>query len=246
MKGVYFKHHSLNKIMEKVLIIEDDRDIANLMAIHLADLGFGIDKASDGKEGLLKALNSGYRIILLDIRLPGLDGVEICKKLRQEKNHTPIIMVTSKAEEIDKIIGLEIGADDYITKPFSIRELIARVKALLRRSEINPTAGEENGISEIRTDGLFINKPMRIVEIYGRRVELSPKEFDLLVLFSSNPGRTYTRSQLLDMVWGYQFEGYEHTVNSHINRLRTKIEKNADNPEFILTTWGVGYKFREE
>jgi two-component system, OmpR family, alkaline phosphatase synthesis response regulator PhoP len=232
--------------MEKVLIIEDDRDIANLMAIHITDLGFSIDKVSDGKEGLLKALNTTYRIILLDVRLPGLDGVEICKKLRQEKNSTPIIMVTSKAEEIDKIIGLEIGADDYITKPFSIRELIARIKALLRRAELNARRDDEDTIGEIRSDGLYINRPMRIVEIHGKRVELSPKEFDLLFLFSSNPGRTYTRSQLLDMVWGYQFEGYEHTVNSHINRLRTKIEKNADHPEFILTTWGVGYKFREE
>jgi len=199
--------------MDKVLIVEDDRDIAKLMAIHLSDLGFIIESTSDGKEGLLKALNNSYRIILLDIRLPGLDGMEVCKKLRQEKNSTPIIMVTSKAEEIDKIIGLEIGADDYITKPFSIRELLARVKALLRRADTTEYLKEISGNEEVRVDGLYINKSMRIVEVYGKRIELSPKEFDLLVLFSTNPGRTYTRSQLLDMVWGYQFEGYEHTVN---------------------------------
>lgn len=231
--------------MEKALIIEDDKDISDLVAIHLIDLEFEVDKAFDGKEGLLKALNNSYSIILLDIRLPGLDGIEICKKIRLEKIQTPILMVTSKSEEIDKIIGLEIGADDYLTKPFSIRELIARVKALLRRSSLTQNSGSDDLIKEIKFDNLYINATMRIVEVYGKRIELSPKEFDLLVLFASNPGRTYTRSQLLNLVWGYQFEGYEHTVNSHINRLRSKIERNLNEPEFILTTWGVGYKFRE-
>jgi len=231
--------------MEKALIIEDDKDIADLIAIHLADLGFDSDIASDGKEGLLKALNNPYGIILLDIRLPGLDGMEICKKIRLEKINTPVLMVTSKSEEIDKIIGLEIGADDYITKPFSIRELIARVKAILRRAEFTRQITSDDVKDEIKTMDLYINVTLRNVEVHGKRIELSPKEFDLLVLFASNPGRTYTRTQLLDMVWGYQFEGYEHTVNSHINRLRTKIERNLNEPEFILTTWGVGYKFRE-
>ena len=231
--------------MEKVLIIEDDKDIADLIAIHIADLGFEIDKAFDGKEGLLKALNNVYKMILLDIRLPGLDGVEICKRIRQEKNHTPILMVTSKSEEVDKIIGLEVGADDYITKPFSIRELIARVKAILRRAELTQQVKTSDVNQEIKCEGLYINVTLRNVEVYGKRIELSPKEFDLLILFASNPGRTYTRTQLLDQVWGYQFEGYEHTVNSHINRLRTKIEQNLNEPEFLLTTWGVGYRFRQ-
>lgn len=232
--------------MEKALIIEDDRDIADLMAIHLADLNLKVDKSYDGREGLLKALNDSYGIILLDIRLPGLDGIELCKKIRLAKIQTPILMVTSKSEEIDKIIGLEMGADDYITKPFSIRELIARVKAILRRSEFSRQDKSGDAIREISFEGLYINITLRIVEVYGKRIELSPKEFDLLILFASNPGRTYTRTQLLDQVWGYQFEGYEHTVNSHINRLRSKIERNLNQPEFILTTWGVGYKFREE
>jgi len=231
--------------MEKVLIIEDDKDIADLIAIHIADLGFEIDKAFDGKEGLLKALNNVYKMILLDIRLPGLDGVEICKRIRQEKNHTPILMVTAKSEEIDKIIGLEVGADDYITKPFSIRELIARVKAILRRAELTQQVKTSDVNQEIKCEGLYINVTLRNVEVYGKRIELSPKEFDLLILFASNPGRTYTRTQLLDQVWGYQFEGYEHTVNSHINRLRTKIEQNLNEPQFLLTTWGVGYRFRQ-
>ena len=232
--------------MDKALIIEDDQDISNLISIHLTDMEFEVDKAYDGKEGLLKALNNSYKIIILDIRLPGMDGFEVCKRLRLEKVQTPVLIVTSKSEEIDKIIGLEFGADDYITKPFSIRELMARVKAILRRSEITKQADQSDDNREIRTDGLYINVTLRIVEVHGKRIELSPKEFDLLVLFASNPGRTYTRVHLLEQVWGYQFEGYEHTVNSHINRLRSKIESNLNSPEFILTTWGVGYKFREE
>jgi len=154
-------------------------------------------------------------------------------------------MVTSKSEEVDKIIGLEVGADDYITKPFSIRELIARVKAILRRAELTQQVKTSDVNQEIKCEGLYINVTLRNVEVYGKRIELSPKEFDLLVLFASNPGRTYTRTQLLDQVWGYQFEGYEHTVNSHINRLRTKIEQNLNEPQFLLTTWGVGYRFRQ-
>jgi len=232
--------------MEKVLIIEDDQDIANLISIHLSDMEFDVDTSLDGKGGLLKALNNIYKIIILDVRLPGMDGLEICKKLRLEKNQTPILIVTSKSEEIDKIIGLEIGADDYLTKPFSIRELMARVKALLRRSEIAQQTLTTDLKNEIIYDGLYINITLRIVEVHGKRIELSPKEFDLLVLFASNPGRTYTRVHLLELVWGYQFEGYEHTVNTHINRLRSKLESDLSAPEFILTTWGVGYKFREE
>ncbi len=230
--------------MDKALIIEDDRDIADLIAIHLSDMEMKVDKSFDGKEGLLKAMNEVYRIILLDLRLPGMDGLEVCKKLRLAKVQTPILMVTSKSEEIDKILGLEVGADDYITKPFSIRELLARVKAILRRSEMTQQQPPDK-IRELKYSDLYINVTMRIVEAFGKRVELSPKEFDLLVLFASHPGRTFNRTQLLDTVWGYQFEGYEHTVNSHINRLRAKIEKDLNQPEFILTTWGVGYRFRE-
>jgi two-component system, OmpR family, alkaline phosphatase synthesis response regulator PhoP len=232
--------------MEKALIIEDDQDIANLISIHLSDMEFDVETSFDGKGGLLKALNNIYKIIILDVRLPGMDGFEICKKLRLEKNQTPILIVTSKSEEIDKIIGLEIGADDYITKPFSIRELMARVKSVLRRAEIVKQTLRSDGKHELSYDGLYINTALRNVAVHGKRIELSPKEFDLLVLFASNPGRTYTRVHLLELVWGYQFEGYEHTVNTHINRLRSKIEKNLNAPEFILTTWGVGYKFREQ
>lgn len=231
--------------MEKVLIIEDDKDISELLAIHLADLDLDVDKSFDGKDGLMKALNNTYRFILLDIRLPLLDGFEVCKRIRMEKIETPVLMLTSKSEEIDKILGLEIGADDYITKPFSVRELLARVKAVLRRTDRSKNPKEEEDV-EIRCSALYINVLKRIVEVDGSRIELTPKEFDLLVFLASNKGKTYSRMQLLQQIWGYDFEGFEHTVNSHINRLRSKIEKNMNQPEFIQTTWGVGYKFTEE
>ncbi len=230
--------------MEKALIIEDDKDISELISIHLTDMNLEVDKAFDGKDGLMKALNNKYRFILLDIRLPLLDGFEVCKRIRMEKNNTPVLMITSKSEEIDKVLGLEIGADDYISKPFGIRELLARVKAVLRRTDYSAQPSSEDDV-ELRFGDLYINVGMRVVELKGTRVELSPKEFDLLVHLASNPGKTYSRMQLLNKVWGYEFEGFEHTVNSHINRLRSKIEKNMNQPEYILTTWGVGYKFRE-
>lgn len=232
--------------MKKVLIIEDDPDISELISIHLSDMDFEINKSFDGKDGLLKALNNEYDFIILDIMLPKMDGIDVCKTIRMEKNDTPILMLTAKSEEVDKILGLEIGADDYMTKPFSVRELLARIKAILRRIELAPAASDKGNISEIKRKNLYIHIAKRIVEVNGSRVDLSPKEFDLLVLMASNPGRTYTRSELLDIVWGYEFSGFEHTVNSHINRLRTKIEKDINNPEFIQTTWGVGYRFNED
>ena len=232
--------------MNKILIIEDDKDISDLLSIHLHDLGFETEKAYSGREGLMKALNEKYKIIILDIKLPEMDGFEICRQIRMEKMDTPIMMLTSKSEEIDKVLGLEIGADDYITKPFSIREFIARVKVILRRGQaINSKVnGAEEKIISIKD--LYINLPKRIVKVYDKPVELSPKEFDLLVFLASNPGKTYNRMQLLNRIWGVNFEGFEHTINSHINRLRSKIEKNMNEPEFILTTWGVGYKFKDD
>lgn len=230
-------------MMKNILIIEDDPEIIKLLDIHLTDLIYTTSKAMDGEEGLNMALANDYDLILLDLTLPTMDGVEICKKLRAVKN-TPIIMLTAKSEEIDRVLGLEIGADDYMTKPFSIRELLARIKAVLRRTEIK-VEKKENTLA-INAENLTINIEKRKVLLDSRKIELSPKEFELLVLMASNPGRNYTRSELLNMIWGYNFEGYEHTVNSHINRLRAKIESDMANPNFILTTWGVGYKFNED
>jgi len=230
--------------MSKILIIEDDRDIADLIALHMEDNGHEATRIHEGKEGYIKAMENVHDLIILDLKLPGMDGLEICRKLRQEKILTPIIMLTSKSEEIDKVLGLEIGADDYMTKPFSIRELLARVKTVLRRGR--PVVPHPTESQVIESDHFYLDVNKRIVKSYGRQVELSPKEFDMLVLLASHPGKTYSRSDLLNQVWGVDFEGFEHTVNSHINRLRSKIEKNMNDPEFILTTWGVGYKFKDD
>jgi len=232
--------------VSRVLIIEDDREISDLISIHLKDMDLDVSQSYDGKDGLLKAINEKFDLIILDLRLPYLDGLELCKKLRMEKIQSLVLILTSKSEEIDKVLGLEIGADDYLTKPFSIRELVARVKALLRRREMFLTSQETEVMDkEVKIGDLMINEGMRKVRIRGENIDLSPKEFDLLVLLASNPGKTYTRMQLLNKIWGYEFEGFEHTVNSHINRLRSKVEQNMQKPEYILTTWGVGYKFRE-
>ena len=229
--------------MKKVLIIEDDQEIVKLLKIHLEDHLYQVTTTNDGISGLSLATNNDYDLILLDLALPRMDGVDVCKNLRLEKN-TPVIMLTSKSEEIDRVLGLEIGADDYITKPFSIRELLARIKAVLRRTQKQNEPQSNN--SKLSFENLIIDIEKRKILVNDQRIELSPKEFELLVLMASNPGRNYSRSELLNMIWGYNFEGYEHTVNSHINRLRAKIESDMANPTFILTTWGVGYKFNED
>ena len=230
--------------MKKVLVIEDDKSIADLLEIHLRDLNCEVTTILDGGEGLKTATSDTFDLIVLDLMLPKVDGLEICKEVRKKDVYTPILMLTSKSEEMDKVIGLEVGADDYLTKPFSIREFIARVKAILRRVEsIQKEIGND---SDIKVKELTIEVSKRKVSLEGNRIELTPKEFDLLHLLASHPGKTYTREQLLNILWGYQYNGYEHTVNSHINRLRSKIEPNISDPKYILTTWGVGYRFNEE
>ena len=231
--------------MSRILVIEDDRDISNLLRIHLTDLQYEVEQVYDGKEGLMKALDNEYSVIILDLMLPSMDGLTVCQRIREKDKSTMILMLTAKSEEIDKVLGLETGADDYLTKPFSVRELIARVKALLRRVG-DDASSSDNKHEEISLGELQVNLPKRDVRVHGNRVELTPKEFDLLVHLASNPGITYSRDELLSKVWGYEFSGYEHTVNSHINRLRNKIEKDMNKPEFILTTWGVGYRFAEK
>lgn len=230
---------------KRVLVVEDDRDIASLVELHIKDLGCAVDIAYDGENGLEKALKNKYDLIILDVMLPGLNGMEICKEVRSEKNYTPILMLTSRSEELDKVLGLEFGADDYMTKPFSLRELLARVKAILRRVEAvrDDAAGTTKTV--IQFGNLRVDLEKRKVLLGETKVDLTAKEFDLLALFVRNPGKAYTRQSLLDTVWGYRFEGYDHTVNSHINRLRAKIEQDASNPKYIQTVWGVGYRFAE-
>lgn len=232
--------------MKKVLVVEDDRDIVNLLAIHLNDLDCHLETAYEGEEGLQKALNQRFDLIILDIMLPKLDGLEICRQLRGRKINTPVLMLTARSEEIDKVLGLEIGADDYLTKPFSIREFIARVKAIFRRTKMLKESLNSTSAKTMQFGDLHIDLEKRKVSLKNKRIDLSPKEFELLSLLASNPGKSYDRARLLNLVWGYDFEGYEHTVNSHINRLRAKIEPKLSKPTYILTTWGVGYRFTEE
>ena len=231
--------------MKDALIIEDDPHIADLLQIHLKDLNFRTDIVEDGRRGLRKAQGHPWDIIVLDLMLPSLDGLEICRTLRKRDLQTPIVMLTARSEEIDKVLGLETGADDYITKPFSVREFQARVKALMRRSQ-SQSALPEGADARIEAGDLTIDPDMRLVTKRGKRLELTPKEFDLLTLLALNPGKSYNRQDLLNLVWGYDFIGFEHTVNSHINRLRAKIEDDMAQPEYILTTWGYGYRFTEQ
>ena len=230
----------------KLLIIEDSVSLRRSLRIGLENLGFTIDETGDGAEGLSMAMTGEYELIILDIMLPSIDGITLLQTIRAKQLDVRVLILSAKQEPEDRVKGLLIGADDYLTKPFSIRELVARVKALLRRREMFLTSQEtEVEDKELNIGDLMINEGMRKVRIRGENIDLSPKEFDLLVLLASNPGKTYTRMHLLNKIWGYEFEGFEHTVNSHINRLRSKVEQNMHEPEYILTTWGVGYKFRE-
>ncbi|MEM6643315.1 MAG: response regulator transcription factor [Bacteroidota bacterium] len=231
----------------RVTVIEDDPEICELLRIHLADLDCEVKLINHGTKGFEHLMKNESELIILDIKLPGMDGIEICQKARAHGIATPIIMLTARSEEIDRVLGLEVGADDYMTKPFSIREFIARVKAMFRRAKImQERMAQDQHPKLLAFEELTIDVDLRKVHERGKKIELSPKEFDLLVLMASNPGKSYNRSRLLSLIWGYDFEGYEHTVNSHINRLRAKIEPNMDDPKYIITTWGVGYKFNEE
>jgi DNA-binding response OmpR family regulator len=225
---------------KSILVIEDDPDIRNLVELHLRDAGYEIAIETTGNEGMKRALAGSFDLVLLDIMLPGVDGLEICRRLRAERPKVPILMLTARSTELDRVLGLELGADDYLTKPFSVRELLARIKAILRRIDqmesSPPPASLEFG-------PLAIDADRRQVTMKGRQVDLTAREFELLSFFAGNPGRVFTRGQLLDNVWGYAHEGYEHTVNTHINRLRRKLEDDPSHPKFILTVWGVGYRF---
>ena len=215
-----------------VLVIEDQADIAGLIKLHLQDLSCTVDIAQDGVDGLARGRSRSYDLIILDLMLPDLDGLEVCRELRACRIDTPVMMLTAKAAEFDRVLGLELGADDYLTKPFSVRELIARVKAMFRRIEKIASGGAEDPLDRaIQAGELHIDPARRVARIAGSPVPLTSKEFDLLLHFARNPGRVYTRVQLLDAVWGRGFEGYEHNVNCHINRLRAKCRSRSNSLE---------------
>jgi two-component system, OmpR family, alkaline phosphatase synthesis response regulator PhoP len=230
----------------RILVVEDDKNIVDLLGIHLSEIGFEVDTASNGSDGLTKAMSGNYDLLVLDLMLPGIDGLSICRKVREQDEYTPILMLTARSEEMDKILGLELGADDYMTKPFSPRELTARVKALVRRvREMDAGTTRPDATAPIRIGDLTIDTEKHRALLGESEIDLTAKEYDLLTLLASHPGQAFNREQLLDRVWHYQHEGYNHTVNSHINRLRAKVESDPSNPRYIRTVWGYGYRFSE-
>lgn len=229
-----------------VLIVEDEQELAKVLKRHLEDLSCTVQLAFAGDVGLKLAESKPFDLIMLDIMLPGMDGLEVCRRLRARRVFTPVLMLTARATEVDKVLGLEMGADDYMTKPFSVAELTARVKAIFRRVDVLSEQARGTQQPLRFADLLSVDPRSREVLVRGQSVALTHKEFDLLLHFAQNPGRVYTRSQLLDAVWGYSHEGYEHAVNCHINRLRAKIERDPAKPQLLQTVWGVGYKFAPE
>ena len=229
---------------KRILIIEDDPRIVELLLLHLGEDGYLPEACARGSEGLALLEEKNYVLLILDIMLPDISGIEICKTLRAKGNRIPLLMLTARGDELDKVLGLELGADDYMTKPFGIRELLARIKALIRRSEeLAPAAGGPHPERVMHRGELVLDTERRTVSVRDTPVELTAREFDLLRLFAQSPGKAYSREELLRTIWGYNFDGYQHTVNSHINRLRAKIEEDQGNPRFIQTVWGFGYKF---
>lgn len=232
----------------RILVVEDDVDISKMLRIYFDSQGYEVLVANRGNEALDICRAKLPNVVVLDINLPDTDGYEVCRSLRSNTrtSYVPIIFLTQKDERADKIAGLELGADDYITKPFSLRELEARIKSVLRRTRNGPSSDGIRDEAPIVRGRLRIDSAKREVTIGDRQVELTPKEFDLLRLFASNPGRVFPRKYLLEKIWDYSYEGYDRTIDSHINRLRAKIEENPENPQMVLTVWGIGYKFSDE
>lgn len=232
-------------MQKKILVIEDEHSIATLISYNLQQAGFETIIANDGREGFNLAISESPSLIVLDLMLPSMDGVEVCKELRLQKISTPIIMLTAKDDEFDKVLGLELGADDYMTKPFSPREVVARIKAVLRRSEGLKVNRDESTATEIKLGRLKVYPERYEAFLNDEQVEFTPKEFELLVYLMENKNRVLTRDQLLSAVWQYDFAGDTRIVDVHISHLRDKIEENSRKPVFIKTIRGLGYKFEE-
>ena len=233
-----------------ILVAEDQVDIRDLIVLNLQQAGYGVTAVADGRAALAAEEARPSDLLVLDLMMPLLDGLDVCKALRNRGRATPILMLTAKSTELDRVLGLELGADDYLSKPFSMAELLARVKALLRRAELLRAAAAAPALAQsVRNGELEILPVRREVRIHDREpgaaLEFTALEFELLLHFAQHPGRVFSRAQLLDAVWGYSHDGYEHTVTTHINRLRAKLEQDPMNPRFILTVRGAGYKMRD-
>ena len=231
---------------QHILVAEDQADIRDLLVMNLRSAGYEVSAVGDGSAALASQIERASDLLVLDLMMPGLDGLEVCKALRTRGQATPILMLTAKSTELDRVLGLELGADDYLTKPFSLAELLARVKALLRRAEMQRAAQSHAQAAQVLRNGsLEIEPAKRRVRHGGVALEFTALEFDLLHHFARHPGHVFSRAQLLDAVWGYSHDGYEHTVTTHINRLRNKLEADPVHPQIILTVRGAGYKMRE-
>ena len=229
---------------KSILVVEDDPDIADMLAINLLDEGFSVEHIADGATASERLSRGGFDMLLLDIMLPGVSGLDLCRQVRMDAAYTPIIIISARSAESQRILGLELGADDYIAKPFSVLELVARMRALFRReAALGKEARRAAGAIEL--NGLYLDPLAREARLDDKPLILTTREFDLLLHFARHPGQVFSRNALLDKVWGYSHAGYEHTVNTHINRLRLKIEQDPAHPRRILTIWGVGYKFVE-
>ncbi|KGJ95736.1 response regulator transcription factor [Thalassotalea sp. ND16A] len=237
---------------DTILVVEDEQDIADLIAVQLHELSLSVEICLCGNEGLLKALSKDYALVILDVMLPGISGLDICRQLRSEKPEQAIMILTSRTSETDRVLGLELGADDYMTKPFSVRELQARVRGQLRRVHLLHQLHQQQGhngtdVEQMLSIGhLEIDQISHQARLSGNPLELTATEFDLLLFLASHPEQVFSRAQLLGSVWGYHHSGYEHTVNSHINRLRNKLEQDVTKPLIVQTVWGVGYKFNRQ
>src|SRR5438105_12715239 len=229
-----------------LLVVEDDENISTAISEYFSRAGYNVKTVEDGLNGVKAALDDPPDAVVLDLMLPKMDGLAVCKELREKVGYLPILMLTAKDDVVDKVLGLEMGADDYITKPFSLRELEARLKSVLRRMRAKANETEEGDQAPIVRGHLRIDSARREVTINGRAVELTPKEFELLALFASHPGRVYSRKFLLENIWDYTYSGYDRTIDSHINRLRAKVEEDPEHPKLVLTVWGVGYEFADE
>lgn len=232
---------------KRILIVEDDRELIDLLTLHLGSEGFEVAAAADGEAGLQAFMAGAYDLVILDWMLPSTSGIDVLRALRAVDSRTPVLMLTARAEEADKVLGLELGCDDYLTKPFGVRELTARVKVLLRRVERAAEIARVEGGDQILDLGvLVLDHGKRRVSVRGEEVQLTVKEYELLHTLASRPGRTFSRRQLLDSIWDRDADVFEHTVNSHINRLRNKIEADPNQPRLVLTVWGVGYRFTDD
>jgi len=237
------EHRNLEQLdARRLLVVEDDPDLARLARLHLEGEGYLVRVEHDGARALETARHEDFDLLVLDLMLPGLDGLSICRELRRSHPYVPIIVVTAKGSEVDRVLGLELGADDYLTKPVSFRELSARVRSIFRRVDAL-SRREETGQGPLVRGDLVIDPLTRKVDLAGTRIELTAREFDLLLHFAAHPGRVFSRSELVEAVWGTGYSGYEHTVNSHINRLRGKINGDGPRQTYIETVWGVGYRF---